>query len=94
MAARMRWRGDGKQLFFLDLEGRVMSAAVKIDGPSFETSSAKLLFQLSGAVPQLSPGRTRYSVSADGQRFLFNLSPPQMSNTPITVTIDWTISHK
>jgi eukaryotic-like serine/threonine-protein kinase len=84
-----RWRADGKELFFLDSEGKVMSVAVKTDGAAFEADSANLLFQLNA--PLLLPtSRTRYTVSYDGQRFLFNLPPLQVINAPITVILDWT----
>ncbi|MEO8096639.1 MAG: protein kinase [Acidobacteriota bacterium] len=81
------WRADGKELFFLSGDLKLMSVEVK-GGPNFETGPARELFQ--------SPGfrgltvRT-YAVTHDGQRFLV-LEPPGVgTNTvePINVIANW-----
>jgi eukaryotic-like serine/threonine-protein kinase len=90
-----RWRPDGKELLFLDPDGKMMSVSVTTDAATFEAGSAKLLFQPS--VPLVAPngGRMRYSVSADGQRFLLNMPSGQVIGNSIKVTLDWTAAlHK
>ncbi len=63
-----QWRGDGRELFFLQRDGLLMSVDVDADSP-VGTRSAKVLFQTrarAGIVPNY-----QYCVTSDGQRFLF-----------------------
>ena len=39
------WRRDGKELFFLSVDGRLMSVAVNTNGTTFEAAVPKPLFQ-------------------------------------------------
>jgi eukaryotic-like serine/threonine-protein kinase len=83
-----RWRRDGKELFYLGANGKLMAVQVKGDS-GFEASVPKALF----ATPPLEPGGrllSNYSVTADGERFLINSFPEQVMSTPITVVINWT----
>ncbi|HYV98727.1 MAG TPA: protein kinase, partial [Gemmatimonadaceae bacterium] len=84
-----RWRADGKELFYLTPDGKVMSVAVKSAGATTEFAPPVALFQS----PLKSPGfnQPQYSVSRDGQRFLF-LVPQEQSREsidPITVVVNW-----
>ena len=40
-----RWRRDGKEIFYLGLNGTLMAAAVNGQGASFEVTSVKALFE-------------------------------------------------
>ena len=65
-----RWRGNGRELFFVQLDG--MMVAVTLPVPS-------LLFRVEGAQPNFSDYRDSerwfdYDVTADGQRFLIRQS--------------------
>jgi Tol biopolymer transport system component len=60
------WRKDGKELFYLTLNAKLMAADVK-SGPSLTTSSPKLLFQ---TPIEGNPRLSQYAVTGDGQRFL------------------------
>ena len=81
-----RWRSDGKELFYLALDGKLMAVDVRI-GSVIETSVPRLLFQTRIAV---SGGTDQYAVTGDGKRFL--LLEPLESQTvpPITVITNWT----
>lgn len=81
-----RWRGDGKEIFYLTATGRVMAASVHPTGKVFEFDPPHMLFQTQ-PIPKL---WNFYDVSPDGQRFLLNL-PLELSNTSsITVVTSWT----
>ena len=83
-----RWRRDGKEIFYVGLDGRVMSAAVTIQGDALEVGEVRPLF---GSV---TAGFTyHYDVSADGQRFLI-LPPPPVSTEGVTVVQNWTAALK
>src|SRR5262249_25601161 len=65
-----RWRGDGKELFFLAANGKMMAVAVRAVSESksiFEPEAARALFDA-----HLAPGGQEYDVGADGNRFLLN----------------------
>jgi Tol biopolymer transport system component len=82
-----RWRSDGKELFFLALDGGVMSVTVDAsDG--FRASPARKLFQtrVSG-VPN--PFQSFLDVTADGQRFLLKTSAPGAASPFFTVVLNW-----
>jgi Tol biopolymer transport system component len=67
-----RWRGDGKELFFY-VNNNMFAADIRATGSSVEPGAPRTLFQLpnpSVAAPH--PAYNRFSVSADGQRFLIS----------------------
>ena len=59
------WRNDGKELFYLDLDGRMMVVPVTT-GPSFDAGTPTPLFA-TGIRPN---DASQYAVASDGQRFL------------------------
>lgn len=66
-----RWGGAGSELFYLDSENRMMAVAVKAGSSGVGAGPARPLFQVRARPDRGYP----YDVSADGQRFLVNLSP-------------------
>jgi eukaryotic-like serine/threonine-protein kinase len=85
-----RWRHDGTEIFYLDLDNNLMAAAVNEKEGSFDVGGVKPLFGTHAA----QGGRYRYDVSADGQRFLINTVPEQTASAPITVVLNWTAGLK
>ena len=86
-----RFRGDGKELFFVAADRKLL--AVEIKGAStFEAGVPSELFQT--RVSGLSDTRTHYSVTADGQRFLVMSTTEDMISSPITVVLNWTTELK
>ena len=68
-----RWRGDGKELFFLNLVsvGAMMASDIKIAGSSIQRDVPHLLFQSSFLSVAHPAGHYHaYAVSANGQQFL------------------------
>jgi hypothetical protein len=83
-----RWRADGKELFFLAPDNRLMVVPVSFQVPKPPTIGQPVsLFsaRLSGT-PQALTVRS-YSVSRDGQRFL--LDTPSETNAPVTMILNW-----
>ena len=91
------WRGDDREIFYLTLDGQLMSVAVTPEpgtgALTFQTP--QLLFQSPIAAPTMTVDQ--YSVTRDGQRFLF-LRPIEKTgaaaliSAPIQVVINWTAS--
>ena len=70
------WRRDGKELFYISLQGGQGMMAVDVLGDApFRTSEPKLLFKL--PTPILAPAQLSSVSSPDGQRFIFavNVTP-------------------
>jgi Tol biopolymer transport system component len=80
------WRRDGKEIFYLAPDRKIMSVAVKSDG-AFEPEAAKPLFEA-----RLRNDTSReYDVSPDGQRFLLNTPIGEETTPPITLVQNWTV---
>jgi Tol biopolymer transport system component len=83
-----RWRHDGKELFFMTPDSKVMAAAVNGTASGFEVGLVQPLFQTR---PRNGLG-SFYAVSADGQRFLINSMPGVETTSPpspITLVVNW-----
>jgi Tol biopolymer transport system component len=85
--AAPRWRHDGKEIYFLSLDGSVTVVAVNIHGNSVELGRPQALFR--AALNSVGG----YDVTADGKRFLINTVGDQQ-DTPITVMVNWTAGLK
>ena len=86
-------RRDGKELFYLSLERKMMAVAVKgVAGPqpAFEAAAPQELFD--ARIPQLARFSPTfpYEVAADGKRFLVNTTGEETGGEePLTVAINW-----
>jgi hypothetical protein len=79
------WRGDGKEVFYLALDGKMMSVPIETAEDSFRPGTPKAVFQTG-----LTPGGLReYDVSRDGNRFLLNVPVADSGEEPITVIVNW-----
>jgi Tol biopolymer transport system component len=89
-----RWRRDGKELFFVAADGKLMAVSIRGDA-GLEIGAPAALFDARIGTPSGSLGaiaRQQYDVSADGQRFLINRTSSEPS--PITVVLNWTAGLK
>ena len=80
------WRRDGKELFYLALDQKLMAVEVK-PGSTFQAGVPWALFQtrVSGEVGS----SKHYTVTKDGQRFLVNMPVEGATSNPITVVLNW-----
>jgi Tol biopolymer transport system component len=85
---RPRWRADGKELFFVGTDFRIMSAKVNTGVSTVEVDSLEPLFDI-GYVATGSPIRDLYDVSLDGQRFLMESLGSNEMSMPMTLVINW-----
>jgi hypothetical protein len=74
-----RWRGDGRELFYLDEQSRMIAVTIEA-GRTFAIGKSTVLFK-TPLPPQLTgpQGNYLYDVSADGQRFLFAPRPEALT---------------
>ena len=83
-----RWRRDGKELFFLSPERKLMAVSIKKGSPP-QFSAPKALFQTHAHEPLTAEEFFTYDVSADGERFLINENAPE-SSVPADIILNWT----
>jgi len=90
---QVRWRRDGKELFYLGLDDRLMSVAVSFDvrGQNVDLGTPVPLFlaPLPNQAAPIGITRQQYAVSPDGQRFLINKVVEEVVTTPITIILNW-----
>jgi eukaryotic-like serine/threonine-protein kinase len=86
LAGQPQWRRDGREIFFTDSAGRMMSVSVDGAGPSFVAALPRPLF-----TRRLTPfgGRNRFLVSPDGQRFLLNADVEDQTVRDYDVIVNW-----
>lgn len=79
------WRGDGKELFFITEDKKLMAVDLKTDG-KFESGIPRELFQGS-----MKTGFAySYATTADGQRFLMSAPIDAPARAPMTIVTHWT----
>ena len=81
-----RWRGDGKELYFVTPEyRRIMAAGVHTNGKDLEFD--KPLALISAAMP--SNNAYPYDVAPGGQRFLVEEVTTRQRSAPLTIVLNW-----
>jgi serine/threonine protein kinase len=92
--AQPRWRADGRELFYIGLDGKLMAAPITLaeGGQRLEAGTPVALFLTSiagGPIPATGPFRHQYAVAQDGQRFLINVATEEAVTSPITLVLHW-----
>ena len=84
-----QWRSDGRELFYVTLDGTLMAVAVT-SGPTFEFGAPQRLFETGLLfLPQYKIWMDQYAVSRDGHRFLLNRRVAEAAAGAITAVIPW-----
>jgi Tol biopolymer transport system component len=93
-----KWRGDGKEIFFLSPDDKLMAAEVNGASGTLEIGAVRVLFEVHTLYPSKWNQRVQihyvYDVTADGQRFLVNIPVEQKASAPITLVLNWTADLK
>ncbi|HTR01595.1 MAG TPA: protein kinase, partial [Thermoanaerobaculia bacterium] len=79
------WRADGKELYFVTEEQKIMAVDVTT-GANFEAGVPKELF--AGRF-DMSTMRNRFTPASDGQRFLLIATPARDAISPTNVILNW-----
>jgi Tol biopolymer transport system component len=89
-----QWRPDGRGLYFLSVDGKMMSVDI-ITEPALSSETPRPLFDTGIAAPSFD---SEEYATADGKRFLFlKLIPAETSNAaapPPTIVVYWTTGLK
>jgi Tol biopolymer transport system component len=89
--AQVRWRPDGKELFYIALDGQLMGVPIQFSGnpQSAEVGTPFPLFvtHTGGAIQAVNT--TSYIVSPDGRQFLMDTIVNESTTSPVTVILNW-----
>ncbi len=81
------WRGDGREMFYLSLERKMMAVPFNPGGSSLQVGAPVMLFD---ARVRMHP-TLQYDVSSDGQRFLLNRQLQGTSAEPVALLQNWDV---
>jgi serine/threonine protein kinase/dipeptidyl aminopeptidase/acylaminoacyl peptidase len=85
------WRSDGRELYYLSADGKLMAVEVK-PGGIFEALAPRALFDL--APVRAIGGASSYAVTAAGDRFLFVTAREEAASLQFTVVVNWAAEVK
>jgi Tol biopolymer transport system component len=80
------WRGDGKEIFYVGIDGILMAVRVSAAGEAFSVGAPEMLFQT--RFRNLNMLR-QYVPSADGKRFLLIHPAQDPAASPMRVLLNW-----
>jgi len=83
------WRKDGKELFYLTMEGKLMVVEMK-NGITLQPGVPQFLFQTPARVV---PINSQYCVTGDGKKFIFR-EPVGENTLPFMVVLNWNAGLK
>ncbi len=94
--AQPQWRRDGKELFYLAPDRKLMAVEVNGTGPTFVAGVPRPLFDVhvSTIFPGAAGAGPYYVVTGDGQRFLVNTIVGDSTPVPLTIVLNWTAGLK
>ncbi len=92
--AQPRWRADGRELFYVGLDGKLMAVPITRaeGGERLEAGTPVALFETriaGGPILATGPLRHQYAVAPDGKKFLINVATEEAVTLPITLILDW-----
>ena len=82
-----RWRRNGKELFYISPDSRMMAVAVKTQ-PVFQSGTLQPLFQTDIVDTGIRTGPMSWDLAPDGNRFLIISETPSDASS-ITVAMNW-----
>jgi serine/threonine protein kinase len=81
-----RWRGDGRELFYISTDNKIMSAEITEQGSSLLVGKVSSLFH---ANPVPFAGGSNYDVTGDGKKFVVASLASSQESEPLTVVVNW-----
>jgi Tol biopolymer transport system component len=83
-----QWRGDGKELFYLSPDRKLMSVEIQTT-PAFNNSRPQALFEAPVPLSGINDDRTSYAPARDGQRFILNALADTANEKPLMLVLNW-----
>ncbi len=83
------WRRDGKELYYLDPDGKVIAAELKENNGSLQVAAIRALFPIKATTAGDS-----YDVFPDGKKFLTNTITTEETPEPLSLVLNWAAELK
>jgi len=85
-----RWRRDGKELFYISPDSRLMAVPIRDTGQTFKAGTPAALFQTQIVFGGITVRQKhQYAVAPTGRRFLINVTADKATTSPITIVTNW-----
>lgn len=78
-----KWRGDSRELFYIDRADYLMKVDIRTAGDELEPGAPQRLFHT-----EFRGTNTAYDVSADGERFVI-ITGPEPEPRPLLLLANW-----
>ncbi len=88
--AAPRWRADGKELFYISEDNKLMTVEIQEKGSSLEIGNTQTLFSVNASSSLLLP----YDVTSDGKKFVIVVPVSGSGGEPITLVTNWVAAVK
>jgi len=85
-----RWRHDGKELYYLAPNRKLMAVQLKETSGSLQVTSTQPLFQMFQTMFLTAAGVNQYDVTRDGSRFVVDSAITDESSAPLNLVVNWT----
>jgi Tol biopolymer transport system component len=85
-----RWRADGKGLFYISEDNKLMSVEIQEQGASLAIGKTQTLFQSNA----FTGTGASYDVTSDGRKFIVASPLAPTSTTPLTLVTNWSAALK
>jgi len=89
-----QWRADGRELFYITLDGTMTAAQVTGGPAAFEVLARQSLFQTHRPTTRGPILFSNYRPAIDGQRFLINTVVGAIPPLPLVETVEWSAAIK
>jgi Tol biopolymer transport system component len=83
-----RWRHDGKELYYIAPDGRLMAVPIATKAGTLEPGTPVALFRTQIVGGGTNTNRQQYDVATDG-RFLINTAVEDAAVSPVTILQNW-----
>jgi hypothetical protein len=89
-----RWRHDGKELYYLAPDKKLMAVELKNIGASLQAVSVRPMFEMFQTMFLTAAGVNQYDVTRDGSQFVADTVVTDESSAPLSLVINWTAGLK
>ena len=87
--AAPRWRHDGKALYYLAPQNKLMMAELKQDRDSLQVTSTRLFSEMPQTNYLTAAGVHQYDVSQDSKQFVIDSVDIEDSLVPLNLVLNW-----
>jgi serine/threonine protein kinase/Tol biopolymer transport system component len=84
-----RWRHDGKELYYVAPDRKLMAVELKETGGSLQVASIRPLFEMFSTMFVTAAGVNQYDVTRDGSRFVMDSATTDESTAPLNLVVNW-----